>query len=107
MWHCAAWGCPRNHCGWDTVPVFQRTVNADSTNGVRRYVMWWKRPETEEDRDKRMRLGLHPDTSVWGEVDAVSGELKEFSVHCETLERPDPEVQVPLRSPATAEASRE
>ena len=89
------------------MPVFQRTVNADSTNGVRRYVMWWKRPETEEDRDKRMRLGLHPDTSVWGEVDAVSGELKEFSVHCETLERPDPEVQVPLRGSTTAEAGKE
>jgi hypothetical protein len=100
-------GLPEKPLWLDTVPVFQRTVNADSTNGLRRYIMWWKRPETKEDWDKRMRLGLHPDTSVWGEVDAVSGELKEFSVHCTALERPDPEVQVPLRSPATAEASRE
>ena len=83
-------GLPRKELWLDTKPSFWRAVNPAQTNGLRRYVVVWERPETEQEREWRMYRGWPRDTSVWGEVDAVSGELKSVIAGGEALIMPDP-----------------
>lgn len=83
-------GLPRKELWLDTEASFQRTVTPAQTNGLRRYVVFWQRPETDEEREQRTCLNWPPETSVWGEVDAVSGELKSFIAGGKALARPDP-----------------
>jgi len=83
-------GLPRKELWLDTQPSFWRAVDPAQTNGLRRYVVVWERPETEEERERRIYRGWPRDSSVWGEVDAVSGELKSFIAVGEALIMPDP-----------------
>jgi hypothetical protein len=71
-------GLPRTALGLDNEPEFHRSVDPTATNGLRRYIIHWNQPETEQEREERERYYRPPDTTVWGEVDAVSGELKCF-----------------------------
>jgi hypothetical protein len=86
-------GLPKKELWLDTEPSFWRAVNPAQTNGLRRYVVVWERPETEEERERRLYRSWPRDTSVWGEVDAVSGELKSFIAGGEALALPDPVAQ--------------
>lgn len=97
-------GLPRKELWLDNQPSFWRAVNPAQTNGLRRYVVVWERPETEEERERRMYRGWPRDSSVWGEVDAVSGELKSFVAGGEALAMPDP---VAWRSDGLPEQPRE
>ncbi|MCL4176588.1 MAG: hypothetical protein KJ072_02425 [Verrucomicrobia bacterium] len=83
-------GLPRKELWLDTEASFWRTVNPAETNGLRRYVVVWERPETDEERERRMYRRWPRETSVWGEVDAVSGELKSFVAGGAALAMPDP-----------------
>jgi hypothetical protein len=84
-------GLPRKPLGLDTEPEFRRSVDPTSTNGLRRYIIHWNQPETEQEREERNRYRpMPPDTTVWGEVDAVSGELKCFVAGGKALAMPDP-----------------
>jgi hypothetical protein len=83
-------GLPWKALGLDTDPVFRRSVDATSTNGLRRYVIYWQHPETESERKEREYYRLPRGGSVWGEVDAVSGELKSFTAGGKALIMPDP-----------------
>jgi hypothetical protein len=71
-------------------PTCWRTVNPAQTNSLRRYVVVWERPETEEERERRIYRSWPRETSVWDEVDAVSGELKSFVAGGAALTMPDP-----------------
>jgi hypothetical protein len=97
-------GLPRKGLWLDSKPAFWRAVDPAQTNGLRRYVVVWERPETEEERERRMYRGWPRDASVWGEVDAVSGELKSCVAGGEALAMPDP---VAWRSDGLPEQPRE
>jgi hypothetical protein len=92
-------GLPRKALWLDTEPEFLRTVNPTQTNGLRRYVIHWQRPETDEERERRMYFRWPRDASVWGEVDAVSGELKSFVAGGAALTMPDPVTRLPHELP--------
>ena len=85
-------------------PVFSLKPNTSTTNGIRRYVLQWQRPETEEQRKERTRNQILADASVSAEVDAVSGEIKTLNFFHHSLERPDPQIEVPMRAPQADEA---
>jgi hypothetical protein len=83
----------------DTNPTFTHAPRSGAASGVRRYVFYWAKPETPDERDERIDRRILPDVSVYAEVDAVSGVIKMLSLMHPSLYRPDPEIGVP-RNPA-------
>lgn len=80
----------------DTDPVFSLKPNTSATNGIRRYVFQWQRPESEEQRQERTRKKILPEASISAEVDAVSGDVKALNFFHRSLERPDPKIDIPI-----------
>jgi hypothetical protein len=93
-------GLPPKPLFIDTDPIHVRTPNPKATEGVRRYVFRWQRPETPEERAERIARGFVPEISVAAEVDAVSGALKSISFRHRFFERPDPVIDVPMNDRA-------
>lgn len=76
----------------DTDPVFSMEPNPSATNGLRRYVFQWQRPETAQQREERVAKRVLPYIAVSAEVDAVSGDIKTMNFFDRSLERPDPQL---------------
>jgi hypothetical protein len=83
-------GLPRQPLGLDAAPDVELTMTAGSTNGLRRYLISWKLPETEEEREARTWRGSDLESALSAEIDAVTGMLKRFYVKPSVLECPDP-----------------
>lgn len=83
-------GLPRHPLGLDAAPDVELTMTAGSTNGLRRYLISWKLPETEEERQNRTWRRSAPESALSAEIDAVTGMLKRFYIRPSVLECPDP-----------------
>lgn len=87
-------GLPAESLFLNTDPVFQLTVNLAATKGVRRYYFGRQRPEINEERNERESMRLPPELSVTAEVDAVSGEIEALLFWHESLNGPDPKLDI-------------
>lgn len=87
-------GLPLKSLFLETEPVFHLVPNSTASKGVRRYYFSWQRPETAEDRAQRELWGLKPELSVSAEVDAVSGQIKALRFWHQSLEKPDPKIEL-------------
>jgi hypothetical protein len=72
-------GLPEKPLFLDTQPSFYYAPGEGVTNGLRRYVFAWQRPETPEEEAERLSRRIEAETSVLAEVDAVSGVIKVLS----------------------------
>ena len=80
----------------DVSPTFRYAPEPGATNGFNRYVFYWQKPETEQERNERIDRRILPELSVWAEVDAASGAIKLLSLMHPSLYRPDPKLDVPM-----------
>jgi hypothetical protein len=87
-------GLPVKPLYLDTEPVFHLVPNHTATKGARRYYFSWQPPETDDERVQRGAWGVNPELSVSVEVDAVSGEIKVLRFWHQSLERPDPKIDL-------------
>lgn len=87
----------------DTEPVFTLTPNTRVTEGVRRFVFHWQRPEAEKDRAEREAKRIIPEISVSVEVDAVSGDIKAINFFHKSFQRPDPTIDIPTSTEVSTE----
>lgn len=92
---------PVKEFGLDAASGGTLTFHPGVTNGLRRYVITWFMPSTEEEREW-LRANRQPyEVSVHGEVDAVSGALKSFGFSPNVLDLPDPIDPANMRSSTT------
>jgi len=89
-------GLPEKPLFLDTQPSFYYAPGEGATNGLRRYVFAWQRPETREQEAERHSQRMAQEISVLAEVDAVSGVIKALSLMHPSLDRPDPKIDVPM-----------
>src|SRR5213082_837380 len=80
----------------DSSPTFLYAPESGATNGFSRYVFYWQKPETEQERNERIDRRMLLDITVWAEVDAGSGVIDWLSFMHPSLERPDPKIDVPM-----------
>lgn len=95
-------GLPERPLFLDTPPVMYYRADPEAKKGARRYYFAWERPETEEQERRRRDRRIPPEISVTGEVDAVTGAIKGLGLVHDSLDRPDPKIEVPMgNAPAT------
>ena len=94
-------GLPRLKLGLDASPHVESTMAEGSPRGLRRYLVSWDRPETEDERNARILRRLPRESALSAEVDAVTGTFKQIYIRPSLLECPDPVV---LRATAVTNA---